>query len=101
MNKAIIATLVSGAVIAGALAYSKSQEDKTHSIVTLQGVNSSGVNQTLTFDNSSCLYTDSLGTNITGKATFADVEESCKLGFESTLNETQFICALELCKNTP
>ena len=102
MNKAIITTLIGGAIVGGGMIYSQSRaENETHSIITLQGMNTSGVEQSLTFDHNSCNYSDSTGTVIDGQATSALVEESCAFSNDSSLTEAQFNCALELCKNTP
>jgi len=102
MNKAIITTLIGGAIVGGGIIYSQSREgNETHSIITLQGVNASGVEQSLTFNHNSCNYSDSTGIVIDGQANSSQVEETCMLGSESNLTESQFSCALELCKNTP
>lgn len=101
MNKAIIATLVGGAIIGGGIIYSQSRTENMHSVITLQGTNSAGVEQTLTFNHESCNYTDSTGVAIDGAVSAFQVEQTCMLGLESKLSEEQFTCALELCKNTP
>lgn len=101
MNKAIIATLVGGAIIGGGIIYSQSRDGETRSIITLQGTNSEGVEQSLTFNHSSCNYTDSTGVVIDGSVSAFQVEQTCMLGLDSSLSEEQFTCALELCKNTP
>ncbi len=103
MNKAIITTLIGGAIVGGGMIYSQSREsgNENHSIITLQGVNSSGVEQSLTFDHNSCSYSDSTGIAVDGQANSSLAEETCMLGLEPNLTESQFSCALELCKNTP
>lgn len=101
MNKAIIATLVGGAIIGGGIIYSQSRTGNTHSVITLQGTNAVGIEQSLTFNHDSCNYTDSTGVVIDGTVSAFQVEQACMLGLESSLSEEQFTCALELCKNTP
>ncbi len=101
MNKAIIATLVGAAIVGGGIIYSQSRDGETRSIITLQGTNEFGVEQTLTFTHNHCNYTDSTGVVIDGQATAFQVEQSCMLGLDSKLSEEQFTCGLELCKNTP
>ncbi len=95
MKKIIITSLVGLGVVGGIVLFSVNRNED-NSIITIQGTNSEGVFQTITFTGASCVYSDTKGNTALGLTDSKDIEKLCKINNNNVTSE-EFSCAMNLC----
>jgi hypothetical protein len=95
MKKIVITSLVGLGIVGGIVLFSINRSED-ESIVTIQGTNSEGVFQTITFTDNSCVYNDTKGNSALGLTDSQNIEKFCDIKTENVTSE-QFSCALNLC----
>lgn len=71
---------------------------KNNPIITIQGVDSTGVGQTVVFSKEGCSYTSGQERSVSGIATSQDLQNLCQPSQGTNLSQAQFDCALNLCQ---